>query len=517
LLLATDNWQLATDGWSSKTTTTSQTERSALIRGIGLLPATTLNMIEMIGVGPFITIPLIVHAAGGPQAMLGWIFGAVLAMCDGMVWSELGASLPRAGGSYEYLKEIYGPQRFGRMASFLYVWQLTFSAPLSIASGCVGIAQYAAFLWPALNKELAIHALTWRLPILGSIVPAITITRASWVAVIACALAVLLTYRRIDVVGRLSNFLWGGVLLTVLWVIFAGLGHFNRALAFDFPPHAFALGAPFFTGLGAAMLVATYDYWGYYNSAFLGGEVQNPGRNIPRSILLAILFVAIIYIVMNISILGVLPWRELDQAAQTNTRTYVISTMMHRLYGSWAGQLAAVLIMWTAFASIFSVILGAARVPYAAALDGNYFRAFSHLHPTGRFPDISLLVLGTIAALFCFLQLRDLIAALVVIRILIQFISQTVGLLIFRRLRPDVERPFRMPLFPVPALLSLSGFVYILFARPNFMRELRLAVALLIIGIIVYLLRALRRGEWPVHKVQLFTNNKTEQLNFKTL
>jgi len=218
---------------------------------------------------------------------------------------------------------------------------------------------------------------------------------------------------------------------------------------------------------------------------------------------------------MNISILGVLPWRELDQAAGTNTRNYVISTMMQRLYGSWAGQLAAVLIMWTAFASIFSVILGAARVPYAAALDGNYFRAFSHLHPSGHFPDIALLVIGTIAALFCFLQLRDLIAALVVIRILIQFISQTAGLIIFRRLRPDVERPFRMPFYPVPALLSLGGFVYILFARPNFMRELRLAVALLIIGIIIYLLRALRRGEWPLHKLQFSTNKKAKQLNFE--
>lgn len=472
-------------------------------------------MIEMIGVGPFITIPLIVHAAGGPQAMLGWIFGAVLAMCDGMVWSELGASLPRAGGSYEYLKEIYGPRRLGRMASFLYVWQLTFSAPLSIASGCVGIAQYAGFLWPALTRELAKHPFNWQLPLLGPIAFEVTVTRATWLGVIACALAVALTYRRIDVVGRLSNFLWGGVILTVLWVIFAGLTHFNRALALDFPPNAFALGKPFFFGLGAAMLVATYDYWGYYNSAFLGGEVQNPGRNIPRSILLAILFVAIIYIVMNISILGVLPWRELDQAAQTNTRTYVISTMMQRLYGSWAGQLAAALIMWTAFASIFSVILGAARVPYAAALDGNYFRAFAHLHPTGRFPDISLLVIGTIAALFCFLQLRDLIAALVVIRILIQFISQTVGLILFRVGRPEVDRPFRMPFFPFPALLSVTGFVYILFARPNFMREVRLAVALLIVGIIIYLLRALWRGEWPLHKSQWFTHKKTEQITFE--
>src|SRR2546421_6956405 len=109
-----------------------------LIRGIGLGGATMLNMIDMIGVGPFITLPLIIAAMAGPQAILGWVFGAALAMCDGLVWAELGAAMPGSGGSYRYLNEIYGKGRLGRLISFLFVWQLTFSAPLSIASGCIG-------------------------------------------------------------------------------------------------------------------------------------------------------------------------------------------------------------------------------------------------------------------------------------------------------------------------------------------------------------------------------------------
>src|SRR5262249_20534185 len=329
------------------------------------------------------------------------VFGAVLAMCDGLVWSELAASLPLAGGSYQYLKEIYGSQRFGRMASFLYVWQFTFSAPLSIASGCVGLAQYAVFLLPKLDYVIASHTLSFSWPVIGSMTFAMAITRATSLAILACLFAVFLAYRRISFAGVLANLLWIGVIGTVAWVIVAGLTHFNPKLAFDFPPNAFRLNHAFFTGLGAAMLIATYDYWGYYNIAFLGEEVKDPGRNIPRAIIYSIVAVAAIYIVMNAGILGVVPWRELQQAAETNTRTYVISSMMQSLYGPFAGRLAAVLIMWTAFASIFSVILGAARVPYAAARDGNYFRVFSHVHSTGQFPDISLVAIGLLASFFC--------------------------------------------------------------------------------------------------------------------
>src|ERR1041385_1800028 len=275
-----------------------------LIRGIGLPAAVSLNMIDMIGVGPFITIPLIVAAMGGPQAMLGWIFGAVLSMCDGLVWAELGAALPASGGSYRYLKTIYGPERLGKFIAFLFIWQLTFSAPLSIASGCIGLAQYAGFLFPSLS------IVYWQtnLPFLNA---AITITPATFVAMGTCLVAVALLYRNIRVIGRISQYLWIGVMLTIGWVIVSGVTHFSSAVAFDFPAGAFTLTPDFFKGLGAAMLIAIYDYWGYYNICFLGGEVREPGKTIPRSILFSIILVGIIYIVMNVSILGVIPWREL--------------------------------------------------------------------------------------------------------------------------------------------------------------------------------------------------------------
>jgi amino acid transporter len=295
----------------------------------------------------------------------------------------------------------------------------------------------------------------------------------------------------------MSKVLLGGVVGTMTWIIIAGLTHFNAKQAFDFPSGAFTLSHNFFLGLGSAMLVATYDYWGYYNVCFLGDEVKEPGKNIPRALLLSILLVGCLYVVMNVSILGVVPWRELMGAGHSNRGLYVISIFMERIYGPWAANLATGLVMWTAFASVFSLMLGYSRVPYAAALDGNYFRAFARVHPQHRFPYISLLALGGVAALFCFLSLADVIAALVVIRITLQFFVQAVGLIVLRIRRPDLPRPFRMWLYPVPALLASVGFVYVLVYRTNSMKQIRYALVILISGVIIYLLRAWRSREWP--------------------
>ena len=473
-----------------------------MIRGVGLGGATALNMIDMIGVGPFITIPLIIAAMGGPQAMLGWILGAVFAICDGLVWAELGAMMPGSGGSYRYLREIYGPNKLGRMLSFLFIWQLSFSAPLSIASGCIGLARYAGYLWPGLDRTIAQFNMSVAVPLLGPLEARLVVSPGTWVAIGTVVLAVMLLYRRITGIGTISKLLWVGVIGTIVWIIGSGLLHFDAARAFDFPAHAFRLDWGFFTGLGAAMLVANYDYWGYYNVCFIGEEIKDPTRNIPRALLTSIVAVAAIYIVMNISILGVIPWREMDAAARSDTRFYIVSTFMQRIWGNWAGALVTVLIMWTAFASVFSLLLGYSRVPYAAALDGSYFKAFARVHPKLHFPNISLLALGGVAALFCFLRLADVIAALVVIRIIIQFLTQTVGLIVLRVRRPDLPRPFRMWFYPVPALLAIFGFLYVLIMRQNFLKEVRYAVVIIVVGLAIYVVRAWRRREWPFAPVE---------------
>jgi len=468
-----------------------------LIRGIGLGGATMLNMIDMIGVGPFITLPLVIAAMGGPQAILGWVLGAALVICDGLVWAELGAAMPGSGGSYRYLNEIYGKGRLGHLMSFLFVWQLTFSAPLSVASGCIGFAMYAVYAFPVLDRTIAAARLHLPLPVVGDLDAGLHVTLGSFVACGVCLLATFLLYRKITVIEKLTRYLWAGVMLTLLWVIASGIWYFDPALAFDFPPGSFTLRPEFFTGLGAALLIAVYDYWGYYNVCFLGGEVRDPARTIPRAVLLSIALVAVIYIMMNVSILSVISWREFGARADSKARSYVISAFMERLYGHRAALVATALIMWTAFASVFSLLLGYSRVPYAAAQDRNYFRVFSRVHPRHQFPYVSLLMMGGTAAAFCFLRLADVIAALVVIRILVQFLAQIVGVMILRRRRPEMPRPFKMWLYPAPALASLCGFIYVLLMRPNFQQEVLYAATLIALGLAIYFVRARARGEWP--------------------
>ena len=452
---------------------------SQLKRQVGLGNAISLNMMNMIGVGPFITLPLVVAAMGGPQAMLGWILGALIAVCDGLVWAELGAAMPEAGGSYAFLREIYGRNGAGRWASFLYIWQLGFSAPLSIASGCIGLAQYAAYLWPGLSKS----------------VPGLShLHYTSLLAAATCLLILALLYRNLSTITRLAWILWAGVLLTIGSVILAGVTHFH-ASQLAMPAGAFHLTPAFFQGLGAATLIATYDYWGYYNVCFLGGEVREPGRTIPRAILISIAVVATLYLLMNISVLGVIPWQEVVKGS--DGRYAVVAVVMQRTFGLTAARILAALVMWTAFASVFSLLLGYSRAPYAAALDGNYFRVFAKLHPKHGFPNVSLIALGIVAAAFCFFDLSHVISALVAIRIILQYVLQQIGVILLRVRKPEMPRPFRMWLYPLPPLVALAGFLFILFSRPDASREFIYAGVIAITGSILYFARAFKRREWP--------------------
>jgi amino acid transporter len=457
---------------------TARAKAPHLERRIGLASAVSLNMMYMIGVGPFITLPLIVVAMGGSQALLGCLLGALIAACDGLVWAELGAAMPEAGGSYAFLREIYGREGAGRFVSFLYIFQLGFSAPLSIASGCIGFAEFASFLLPWL-----------RLPIFAA-----WPNGPHWTSILAagaCALIVGLLYRDMRAILRTAWVLFAGVMAAMAIVLIAGFTHFHLALL-RMPPHALSFSPAFFAGLGSATLIATYDYWGYYNVCFLGGEIRDPGRTIPRAVLASIAVVAVLYIAMNVSVLGVIPAQSMQALGRT-----VVAEMVSRTLGPvWAVAIAC-LIMWTAFSSVFALLMGYSRVPYAAALDGNYFRVFAHLHPRRNFPDFSLLALGAVAAVFCFLRLAQVIAALVVIRIVLQYLLQQVGVIVLRVRQPDLPRPFRMWLYPLPPLLALAGFMFILFSRPQASRYVLYALAIALVGSVLYLLRARNRHEWP--------------------
>jgi len=441
-------------------------KQPGLRRELGLVQATALAITDMVGIGPYITIPLFLATMGGPQAMLGWLVGALLAFCDGLVWAELGAALPKAGGSYNYLREAYGPARAGRWLSFLMVWQIMFSAPLSVASGSIGFANYLHYLVPQLSF--------WGVRMVAAVFP--------------LALVALL-YRRIGAIGNLSVVLVAGVLLGCLWIVISGLPHLSAARLFDFPPGAFHLNWIFWAGLGHATLYALYDYFGYYNVCYLGEEIRDPGRVIPRAILFSILTVATLYVLMTASFLSVIPWREAIQSP------FIASAYIEMLQGAVAGKIMTALLLWIAFSSVFSLLLGYSRIPYAAAMDGNFFRVFARLHPKGEFPHIALITLGVIASLFSLGHLSEVIGSLVATRVLIQYLPQTIGFFLLRFRAPTLARPFRMWLYPVPGIISILGWLYVLGTAAR--KSLLFAFGVFAVGSAAYLIRARMRREWP--------------------
>lgn len=438
-----------------------------LDRSLGLLQATSLNVSNMVGIGPFITIPLFMSKMEGPHALIAWVAAAVLVICDGLVWSELGAALPGSGGTYHFLRETFGRTNswWGRLMPFLFIWQFLVSGTLEIASGYIGAADYLRYVFPNLETDLAARGIPHGM---------------SWLAAAACVVITLALCSRIRIVGWVSVVLCVGTLATVLTVIIAGLTHFDSSLL-TLPDNltvGTSGGRSMFTGLGAAMLIAIYDYLGYYNVCHLGDEVTDPDRTIPRAVIISVVVVAAIYLTMNISIIAVVPWQEAMVSKN------IAAEFMERLFGRPVAVAFTWMILWTVVACMFAITLGYSRIPYAAARQGDFFRVFGRLHPKAHYPAVSLLTLGALTAVFCFFPLQAVIEAAVTGRILIQFVAQIAALDWLRRKRPDVPLPFRMKLYPLPSLVALCGWFFVFGSAE--LRTRMAALAVVLSGVIAY-------------------------------
>jgi fructoselysine transporter len=450
---------------------------TTLVRRLGLAQATAINMTDMVGIGPFITLPMVISMMNGPYFLYAWLAGAVLSLIDAMVWSELGAAFPMAGGSYNFLKETYGKTGLGKLMSFLFVWQTMIQAPLVIASASIGFAAYFSYLVPLTTLASKIMS--------GGVVICI----------------VILLYRKIEAIGKISIVMWVGVILTMLWIIGGGMVHGNFLQPIRHINDGITVNYAFITAIGFASVKSVYSYLGYYNVCHLGGEIINPSRNIPRSMFLSIAGIAVLYMLMNVSVVSVIPWHVAKDSQ------FVISEFMQQLAGSTAAKIVTCLILLVAFSSVFSATLGYSRIPYAAAVDGAFFKVFAKLHPTGNFPHISLLFLGGIAFVFSLLfKLSDVISAILAMRILIQFISQAVGLLILRKARGETKFPYKMPLFPIPVYLAILMWFGILIST-GFHMVLG-GLSAIALGTIVYFIKAKVNKEWPFNSAK-FPAGKT--------
>jgi len=449
-----------------------------LPRRLGLLNAVSINMSNMVGTGPFITVPAIIATLGGPQSLLAWGVGALLATCDGLVFAELGAAIPASGGSYIFLRECFGRQRWGHLMAWVFVWQFLFSGTLEIATSSIGMAEYTGFLWPGLGQY------RWGVKLLAAAITAV---------------AMLALYRKIQDIARLMLALWVGMLITAGWVIYSGMTHMNTGLLLDFPSGAWHIGVPFMLGLGNGTMLVMFNFLGYYQICYLGDEVKQPERVIPRAVILSILIVTAIDFLISLSFCGVVPWKEMIKP-DSMAFTAIGSVYMDRLHGHWASVLMTVMVEITAFAATYAMMLGYSRIPYAAALDGAFFRWFAELHPTRRFPHRALLMVGFLCIVACFFDLVQIITALMLARILSMFVAQIIGLLIYRKRQPLAPRPFRMWFYPLPALFALGGWIGVFVTpalQPGGWRFMLYAFGTIVTGFLAFLFLAWRKRHWP--------------------
>ncbi|MBK9937285.1 MAG: APC family permease [Chitinophagaceae bacterium] len=427
-------------------------------RKINLLQATSINMIDMVGIGPFVVMPFVVAQFDSGLFIWAWIFGAFTAFMDAMVWSELGAKYPLAGGTYNFHRIAFG-EKGGKLMSFLFVWQTSIQAPLVVASAAIGFAQYLTYIVPLDFWQLKIVS--------GGLV----------------ILVFLLLYRKIETIGKISVIMGSIVVLTIIWIIISGLTNQQQSIKLLPTGSESFFTLAFWAAIGQASVKTVYAYLGYYNVCHLGGEIKNPGKNIPKSIFISIIGIATLYLLMNISVMGVMPWQSVKEGDR-----YLVSSFMEQLYDHQAGIIVTVLILCIAFSSLFAVVLGYSRVPYAAAVDGNFFKPFAKLHPTKNFPYISLIVLCALGFVFSlFMRLGDVISSILAMRIIVQFIGQGVGVVLLRKKFGTEGLPFKMWLFPVPIILSVAIWIFLFISTGWFaLWGSFIAVA----GVVVYSVKA---------------------------
>jgi fructoselysine transporter len=389
-------------------------------------------MIDMVGIGPFVVMPLVVSYFDTGLFIWAWIFGAFTAFMDAMIWSELGDKYPLAGVTYNFHRIAFG-EKGGRLMSFLFVWQTSIQAPLVMASAAIGFAQYLTYIVPL---EL------WQQKIVsGGLV----------------ILVFLLLYRKIETIGKISVVMGSIVVLTITWIIISGLMNQEHTIRLMPSGDQSFFSLALWAAVGQASVKTVYAYLGYYNVCHLGGEIKNPGVNIPRSIFISIFGIAVLYLLMNISVMGVMGWQNVNAGDK-----YLVSSFMQQLYGNQVGILVTVLILCIAFSSLFAVVLGYSRVPYAASVDGNFFKPCAKLHPTKNFPYISLIALCALGFVFSLLfKLTDVISSILAMRIVIQFIGQGVGVSLLRKRFGSKDLPFKMWLFPIPVVLSIATWIFL--------------------------------------------------------
>lgn len=437
-------------------------EKKGLVRALGLGQATMLNMIDMVGIGPFVALPIILSTFAGQFSLVPWLIGALVSLADGVIWAEMGAAWPEAGGSFIFLQKLYRG-RLGRMFAFLYSMQTSIHLPLVITSASLGLVNYLKYV---------VVLDFWQ-------------TKAVMIGIVIIVVALL--YRKISSVGKIGTVMSViMVLMLVGTIITGGIAYDSNLMAANTASHYGFSGwqnTAFWILIGQFTSKTVYAYLGYYNTCNIGGEIKNPTKNIPRSILLSIVFIAILYIAMQWVVAGAIPASLIKTGNEP-----LLSILFEKVYGKEIAYFVTAILVIVACSSLFALMLGYSRIIYASAKEGLHFKPLAHLHPTKHFPDYVLLVFGGIAIVFCLLfsEPSVVFSFIVITRIFIQFIPQAVGVILMRVQKRKAELPFRMPLYPLPAIVSIIAWLFLFFSANK--QSIRYILIGLVVAVGIYFL-----------------------------
>jgi len=454
------------------------------------LQACGMNLMFMFGTGPLITVPYCIAAVSpmGPHALIGYGIALVACMCDSCVCGEIGSMWPYSGGTYVYLRELYGSETWGRMAAFIFLWQFLFTGPAEVASGFIAISEYLVYFNP--DEFTQAVRILLSLSLLG--------------------VATTLLLRNVKDIGSVTLILTGITIFAMGFTLIAGFSDWHPEYL-EAPKGAFkgvATWGMMRSVIGAARF-GVYDMTGYYDVCFMGEEVVNPRRTIPLSCVITCCVVGVICLFIYLAILGHLDYTTFAYKyveGSDEMQMGIMSIFTESVTGSRpVACIMTIVVACTIFGSVFSMMLGFAFVLFSAARDGYFFEWFAHKSNTSM-PDHALLTIAFFGGVWCFFSLDRVIEAMTTLLVLVQFAGQSAGLLWYRYNTPKEEQPtdtWRMPLYPLPAIMQLVLFLLLFITSPSYLlygdesATLELSLGFMFAGIALFLIRSKRDKMWP--------------------
>ncbi|HEV2488534.1 MAG TPA: amino acid permease [Candidatus Acidoferrales bacterium] len=454
---------------------TTKNRLPELVRGLGPWASVAIVVGTMVGTGIFIVPADMARSAGTVGLVtLAWIIGGALSLFGALSAAELGAAIPEAGGTYAYLD-----RSFGKLWAFLFGWTYAIiGAPTSIATIAAGLLVFASFLFPVIGAPLwVLHA---TLPFAHSPIY-FTFTWAQPLAAVAIALVTLINYFGVRLGGRVQVVLTIIKIAAVVAVIFIGFLFGKGSLA-NFHSATTSLSQMGITSaLLTAIVAALWAYDGWINLTFVGSEIENPERNIPLSLVLGVLLVCGIYIAMSAACFFVMP------LSKVLVSKHIASDVVALATGAGAATWMTIIMMICALGTLNSSILTNARVDYAIARDGLFFRVVRGVHPRFRTPSRALIFQAIVASVLALTGTFQDLYSLYVFLVWIFYAAQTAGVIVLRFKEPSMPRPYRTWGYPLLPLLFILGALA-LTVNSWMQRPLRstMGLGVMVIGLFFY-------------------------------